>query len=85
MVNLNTAGAILQYYVEQIGYDEFNIMLCIDDEFEEDEIIDIFYECIENSQIKNAKFNFEFSQRLFEIRGMGKHMYFKNSLCKTMG
>lgn len=84
IVNLNTDGAIIQYYVEQIGYDEFNIMLCIDDEFEEDEIIDIFYECIENRQIKNAKFNFEFSERLFEIRGMGKHMYFKNSISKII-
>ena len=79
-INMNTDGAVIQYYVEQIDYDEFNIMVCIDDEFDEDEVIEIFYECIEEKHLENAVFNFEFSERLFEIRGEGKHMYFKSRI-----
>lgn len=79
-VNMQLDGAIVQFYVEQMAYDEFNIMLCIDDEINENEVVEVFYDCIEDEHLTNAKFSFEFSERLFEVRGSGKHMYFKNSI-----
>lgn len=77
-INAYTDGAILQFYVEQTNYEEFHIMLCKDEEVEEKSIIEIFQVYINESCLRNAKFSFVFTDELFEVRGSGKHMYFKN-------
>ena len=79
-INIYTDGAVIQFYVEQTDYDEFYIMLCIDDEFEENQVIRVFYDCIEEEHLMSSKFNFEFSDKLFDVRGSGKYMYFKSKV-----
>ncbi len=85
MVNNITDGAIIQFYVEQNAYDEFDITICKDDDVDEKSIIENFYLCIENEYLYNSKFKFQFCENLFEVRGNGKYMYFKNNIQNEWG
>lgn len=76
-VNAYTDGAIIQFFVEQVSLKEFNIQLCIDD-MDEEYIVDCFYSYIDEKRLAGSKFNFEFTTGIFEVRGNGKHMYFKS-------
>ena len=80
MVNVYTDGAIIQFYVEQLAYDEFRIMIYKDEEVEENYIIAAFQSCMKEERLLYAKFHFEFTDSLFEVRGSGKHMYYRNSM-----
>lgn len=81
-VNALTQGAVRQYYIEQRDYDVFYIKICRDDETEPEYIQEKFLECIDEPRLKNAEYQFEFTDELFQVQGNGKYIYFKNRIRK---
>ncbi len=82
MINKFTDDGIIQFYVEQKNYDEFFVMIYKDEEVSEEQIIEAFYDSLEEKHLVHAHFLFEFTERLFEVRGQGKYMYFKSFIEK---
>ena len=77
-VNAITDGAIRQFYIEQRDYDCFYIKICRDEEVEPEYIKQIFFESIDEPGLINSRYEFEFTDELFEVHGNRKYIYFRN-------
>ena len=77
-VNMILDGAIIQFYVEQTAYDEFNITLYTDGDVYEDEVSDTFMACIDNECLKHMKYHITYTEHSINTGTNGKYTYFRN-------
>lgn len=80
MVNYRTDQAVIQYMIEQTDYGKFTVMLRIDDEIGEEDVIEAFYESVDDANLKDAVFDFQFREEMPSSCEHGKYAYFRNRM-----
>lgn len=79
-VNVVLEGAILQFSIVQNNYDEFTITLYTDGDFSNDEISEVFMECIDNNYLRQANYNLIYTENPINNGNNGKYAYFRNKI-----
>lgn len=73
-------GAIIQFYIEQIRYDLFEIKIFADEEVEKKSIIRCFKEFLNIDFLRKAEYKIEFVNRSINTGTNGKYSYFRNKI-----
>ncbi|MBD5158147.1 MAG: phenylacetate--CoA ligase family protein [Butyrivibrio sp.] len=76
-------GAIVQFYIEQLRYELFEIKILADEELDKEEIIRSFRECLNTDFLIRAKYNIEFVKEPINTGVGGKYAYFRNRINKV--
>ena len=77
-VNIMTDGAVLQFYIEQLDYDDFSIRLYTDSEISKSEIEMAFRNATVFTAFSGARISLHFEEDFFDVNNGGKFCYFRN-------
>ncbi|MCL2052367.1 MAG: hypothetical protein FWG91_11680 [Lachnospiraceae bacterium] len=81
-INEKIGNIISQFQVEQIAIDQFNVNLVIKNEYIgwKNTVMEMFIAQLKNDDLRNAKWHFSFSERLFPDEKTGKLNFFVNRM-----
>lgn len=79
-INNMLDGAIMQFYVEQLRYELFEIKILTDGEIAQEDIIRSFMECLNTDFLRKAEYHIEFVEEPVNTGFAGKYAYFRNRI-----
>lgn len=73
-------GAIVQFYIEQVSYEKFEIKILAEEEADRKLIVKCFMESLNTDFLKRAEYSIEFVNKAVNTGNKGKYMYFRNRI-----